>query len=419
VDYSSGETWGCHESYLHRSDVEHLARELTPHLASRLIYAGAGGFDNTSSGLDFILSPRVPHLRRAIGSDSLGQRGIVHTRDEALCSGGYHRLHLLCGESLCSEIASFLKVGTTALVVRLIEAGACRGGEMALQSPVRAIRGFASDPTCARRALLESGKRVTAIQIQRHYLRAVEDHLASGFMPPWAGEVCARWRRMLDHLEEDPRTGAAALDWGIKYSLFREHAHKRGFDWEGLAQWSRRVKSAGRIRDGEGRRARALEPGESSGNGDVVESRAARLARLLELRGADREKLHAFLRLRSELFELDTRFGELGSQGIFNTIDRSGVIDHRLVDPESVARAVDNPPSRGRAHERGEAIRRLCNDRFRYAADWQGILDRQGDRVFDLGNPFGSQAEWTTRNRLPPEPATERFRQMLLDLRPR
>jgi proteasome accessory factor A len=419
VDYKTGETWGCHESYLHRTSLDRLTRELTPHLVSRLIYTGAGGFDNISGGLDFMLSPRVPHLRKAIGSDSLGHRGIVHSRDEALCDGGYHRLHLLCGESQCSEIGSFLKIGTTALVVRLIEAGVCRGGEMALHSSLRAIRGFASDPTCTRRASLENGKKMTAIKIQRHYLGAVEDHLASSFMPQWAGEVCTRWRRMLDHLEEDPRTASAVLDWGIKHSLFQEYARKRGFDWEALAQWSRLIKSAGKIRDGGERGERVLDAGERSANGDLVEAQAARLARLLELRGADRDELRAFLLLRAELFELDTRFGELGPNGIFNTVDRSGVVAHHLVDSESVVRAVDKPPSRGRAHERGEAIRRLCDDRGRYAADWQGILDREGDRVFDLSDPFGRNARWTTRSRLPREPATERLRQMLLDLRPR
>ena len=65
VCYSSGATWGCHESYLHRADPDELSMQIIPHLVTRLVYTGAGGFDNTSSRLRFILSPRVPHMMRA------------------------------------------------------------------------------------------------------------------------------------------------------------------------------------------------------------------------------------------------------------------------------------------------------------------------------------------------------------------
>jgi proteasome accessory factor A len=419
VDYSTGQTWGCHESYLHRANFEPLARELAPHLVSRLIFTGAGGFDNCSGGLDFTLSPRVPHLELTLGGESLGQRAIVHAKDEPLCNGGYHRLHLICGESLCSELGSFLKIGTTALVVRLIEAGASRGGEMALHSSLRAIRGFASDPTCTRRTSLKNGKKLTAIQIQRYYLRAVESHLTNGFLPPWAGEVCAEWRRMLDRLEKDPETASAALDWGIKYSLFREYARRRGFDWQRVAKWSRLIKSAERAHDRRERGDRVLEAEERSADGDPVGAQVARLVRHPELQGADRDELHACLQLRAQLFELDTRFGELGSNGIFNAIESSGAVDHQLVDPQSIAWAVDHPPSRGRAHQRGEAIRRLCGEPHRYCADWQVILDREGHKTFDLSNPFGNNPSWASERRLSREPHRERFRQMLLDLRTR
>ena len=66
-----------------------------------------------------------------------------------LLGKGYHRLHVLCGESLCSHLASWLKVGTTALIVALADAGLCASTGRALRMPLKAFRTFAADPTCS------------------------------------------------------------------------------------------------------------------------------------------------------------------------------------------------------------------------------------------------------------------------------
>jgi proteasome accessory factor A len=116
VDYSGTQaTWGCHESYLHRIPLDALQPQVIPHLVTRLIYTGAGGFNPLSNGLEFTLSPRVAHIELVVSRSSTNERGIWHTKSESLCSG-YSRLHVLCGESLCSETATFLKIGATALM---------------------------------------------------------------------------------------------------------------------------------------------------------------------------------------------------------------------------------------------------------------------------------------------------------------
>ncbi len=63
LDYITGNTWGCHESYLHRCLLPTLSRELIPHLASRVIYTGSGGFERRRNGTRFVISPRVAHLQ--------------------------------------------------------------------------------------------------------------------------------------------------------------------------------------------------------------------------------------------------------------------------------------------------------------------------------------------------------------------
>ena len=124
VDYGGlRTTWGSHESYLHRMSPAALQSQIVPHLVSRIIYTGAGGFNPLSSGLEFTLSPRVAHINRVASADSTSDRGIFHTKNEPLSRDGYNRLHIICGESLCSETAMFLKAGTTALIVAMADAG--------------------------------------------------------------------------------------------------------------------------------------------------------------------------------------------------------------------------------------------------------------------------------------------------------
>jgi proteasome accessory factor A len=87
MDYSGQyTTWGAHESYCHRTDPELLQRRLVPHLVSRLVYAGAGGFNPFSHGIEFMLSPRAQHITSVVSGDSTKNRGIVHTRNEPLAS---------------------------------------------------------------------------------------------------------------------------------------------------------------------------------------------------------------------------------------------------------------------------------------------------------------------------------------------
>jgi proteasome accessory factor A len=245
VDYLTRQTWGCHESYLHRAAPGVLVEEIIPHLVSRLIYTGAGGFDARSPGAAFALSPRAFHLVKKVSRESTRDRGIYHTKEEPLCGGGYRRLHILCGESQCSQLGTFLKVGATALVVRLAELGLCRGREVTLQAPLAAMRGFSADPTCTRKEPLKNGEQRSALEIQRHYLQTAEAHLSRAFMPPWAGEVCAEWRRMLERLEDGAEGVSTLLDWGIKLSLYREHARKRGFSWDELSEWAPLAEAAG------------------------------------------------------------------------------------------------------------------------------------------------------------------------------
>ena len=159
VDYSgSGSSWGCHESYLHSANADALRAQLIPHLVSRVIYTGAGGFNSLSPGIEFMLSPRAAHLSEVVSAGSMVKRGIIHTRDESLSRPGLHRQHLLCGESLQSDRAAWLQVGATALVVAMIEAGVPCAEGLALEAPTQALGTFVRDVRCRATVEMQDGQ---------------------------------------------------------------------------------------------------------------------------------------------------------------------------------------------------------------------------------------------------------------------
>jgi hypothetical protein len=352
VDYAeTTSTWGAHESYCHRVAPEALRSALVPHLVSRVIFCGAGGFNPRSPGLEFTLSPRAHHLNHVVSVDSTHDRGITHARDEPLAAHGYRRQHLICGESLRSDLAAWLRVGTTALVVALIDGGVACGEAVELESPVAALRLVAADPTCTRPLRLKRGGTATAIQVQRCYLAQALANLSHPVMPPWADDVCRRWADVLDRLEEGPDRVATTLDWAIKLAIYRDQVRRRGFEWETLPQALR------------GR-------GESSG------------------------QLEDMRTLRRNLLEMDARWGQLGSAGVFDGLDRAGVLQHRLAGVDRIDEAMEQPPAEGRAHVRGLVIQRVQPERAHHWCSWSEILDRKNRRRLDLADPFASAETW-------------------------
>lgn len=396
VDYSdSRSVWGCHESYLHHTDPRSLPAQLIPHLVSRVIYSGAGGFNNLSAGIEFTLSPRVPHLSASTSDDSTGRRGIFHTKDEPLCGGGGHRLHLICGESLYSETATFLKVGATALVLALIEAGVAPGAPVALRKPLAAMNAFAADPTCAATAALTAGGRQRAIDIQRHYLEGVAHFLGDDVMPPWAEECCALWRAVLDRLEEGPDAVAAELDWAIRLPIYKQHARRRGFPWKSLRAWNRAAAELVAAQQQAGRLRVELTAEVLEARDTATREAMARFAPLLARHGMDWKRFPDFLALRRELHEIDVRFGQLGEEGLFAQLDAAGVLRHRVEGVGDVEQAMDAPPAGGRAEVRGRWVRQLAATATEaVVCDWAGIWDQRQRRTIDLRDPFAREADW-------------------------
>jgi proteasome accessory factor A len=395
VDYASRwVTWGCHESYMHRATPYGLSEQIIPHLVTRIIYTGAGGFNSQSGGLAFTLSPRVPHLANVVSNNSTSDRGIFHTKDESLCKQGFHRLHIICGESLCSETAMWLKVGTTALVVAMAEAGLRPALAVGLRSPLEAMQAIASDPSCAALVETVGGRRQSALEIQYHYLSLAEKNLRSSWMPPWAEEVCDRWREMLNRLLDAPESVADTLDWAIKHALYASYASSRGVAWNSLPHWTRVISEVRHVLDEGGEYDQALNAAAILSEWGSAKPANERLTDYLEGASLSWDALDSVFKLRQELLEIDMRFGQLGGTGVFASLDRAGVLSHHVPGVEAVEEAIIKPPEMGRARIRGEVIRRLSGQNGNYQCDWQGILDVRTNRVLDLSDPFESAERW-------------------------
>ncbi len=396
VDYSgTGSTWGCHESYLHRMPPADLPRDLIPHLVTRQIYAGAGGFEPFSSGLKFTLSPRAAHIDRTTSFDSTNARGIFHSKNEPLCSG-YNRLHVICGESLCSHLAMFVKFGATSLVLAMAEAGLAPGSAVELDSPLSALRIVSGDLTL-KRPLKMKGQihRMTALDIQRRYLTMAEDHSRDTFMPLWAPDVCREWRRILNALDSGLDAAAKMLDWPMKLLLFASHAARREMDWSRLPLWNAIIERMHRAmelpRNGEiFPLERAISPG------SPIPELARRIEAFLLRKGLDWDELRLILKLRAEFFEIDTRFGQLGPRGIFAMLDQDGILEHHVSGVDNIEHATRNPPGRSRARIRGAVVSRLAGyEEGRWVCYWDRIFSQKYGRMLDLSDPFAMSEVWS------------------------
>jgi len=231
---SVGNTYGCHENYLVERTVNFhkLAELLIPFLVTRQVFAGAGKVLKTRLGNHYYISQRGQHIYQEISGATTSSRGIINTRDEPHADEErYRRLHVIVGDSNMSEVSTYLKVGTTALVLAMIEDGACRK-DLALEDPVRAIKEISHDTTCTRKVRLRRGKEVTAIELQREYLELAHAYYATLEPSPQVTDLLERWQRVLGQLAADPAQCARELDWVIKRELLQAYMQRKGIGFD-------------------------------------------------------------------------------------------------------------------------------------------------------------------------------------------
>jgi proteasome accessory factor A len=230
---SAGNSYGCHENYLVSRDVsfQRLAEALIPFFVTRQIFAGAGKVLQTPRGFHYCLSQRAQHICQEISGATTSSRSIINTRDEPHADAErYRRLHVIVGDSNMSEIATYLKVGTTAIVLDMIEDGYF-DRDFSLQSPVQAIRDISHDPTLRETVKLKDGRSMSALEIQREYLEASRNYYDHQEPDSVTRDVLDRWTDLLDRLETDPMSCWREVDWVIKKDLIENYMTRHRLSW--------------------------------------------------------------------------------------------------------------------------------------------------------------------------------------------
>jgi proteasome accessory factor A len=314
---NKGASYGAHENYLMRRQTPFadIVHHLTPFFVSRQVMCGAGrvGIGQDGHGHGFQISQRADFFEVEVGLETTLKRPIINTRDEPHADPErYRRLHVIIGDANLSEISTYLKVGTTSLVLSMIEETwfADNGVDLSIESPVASLRSVSHDPELRTLLRTRDGRTITALQLQAEYLeqarKFVEDRLGAD-VDEQTSDVLDRWERTLAGLSDDPMSMSSELDWVAKLRLLEGYREREGLDW------------------------------------------SAPKLQLVDLQYSD---------LRPE-------------KGLYNRLVARGQMT-TLLDEAEIVRAVTEPPTDTRAYFRGRCLSRYAADVA--AASWDSVI---------------------------------------------
>jgi proteasome accessory factor A len=330
---SRGNSYGSHENYLiaRTPRLERITDTLVPFLVTRQLVSGAGRLHVVGERATYLVSQRADHMWEGLSSATTRSRPIINTRDEPHADPErYRRLHVIVGDSTMSQTTTLMRVGTTDLVLRMLEAGTVVP-DLALANPVQAIRDISRDQTGRRAVPLARGGTITALGMQRTLLELAARHAeAVGIagLPPYR-EVLELWERTLHAIEtEDLGLVDTEIEWVMKKKLLDSYAARQG-----LAPHDERLQ------------------------------------------------------------QLDLAWHDVHpTRGLMPILQRSGAA-RTLVDQARVARAMHEPPET-RARLRGDFVRAAQDHRRDFTVDWVHLkLNDSAQRTIVCKDPFASVDE--------------------------
>jgi proteasome accessory factor PafA2 len=314
---NKGASYGCHENYLMRRQTPfaEIVRHLTPFFVTRQVVVGAGrvgvGQDGRQEG--FQISQRADFFEVEVGLETTLKRPIINTRDEPHADPErYRRLHVIIGDANMSEVSTYLKVGTTALVLAMIEERwfADTGVDLGVEGPVGALRAVSHDSTLKQQVVLRDGRKLTAVQLQMEYLEQARKFVQDRYgddVDAQTSDVLTRWESVLERLATDPMSLSRELDWVAKLELLQGYRDREGLDW------------------------------------------GAHKLQLVDLQYSD---------VRPD-------------KGLYNRLVARGRME-RIVSDEEIDAAVTEPPHDTRAYFRGRCLARYADDVA--AASWDSVI---------------------------------------------
>jgi proteasome accessory factor PafA2 len=234
-----GNSYGCHENYLLDRSIPfgHIVTQVTPHFVTRQIFCGAGKVGSEFAGNEarnvaFQISQRADFFEEEVGLETTLKRPIVNTRDEPHCDPAiYRRLHVIIGDANMSEVATFLKVATTAIVLAMIE-DRYLDDDLMLADPVSAVRAVSWDPTLRALVPLADGRKMSALDVQwalhERATRWMNRCDTSCVGEDVAADAMTRWHTVLHGLETNAPSLRHTVDWIAKRHIVEGYRTRHG-----------------------------------------------------------------------------------------------------------------------------------------------------------------------------------------------
>ncbi|HEY5265423.1 MAG TPA: Pup--protein ligase [Acidimicrobiales bacterium] len=230
---STGNSYGCHENYcIERiEDLSRLEEMFIPFLISRQIFTGAGKVVTNAKGTAYSMSQRAEHIWEAISSATTRSRPIINTRDEPHADPEkYRRLHVIVGDSNMSEFATYLKVGTSAVVLAMIEDKTTVMRDYSMASPINALRDISYDLWSKEPVKLLNGRDLTALEIQEDLCERAELFIQTHELPPDQVNAVKLWREVIEQYRSDPMGLADRVDWIAKLQIIDRERERSGVE---------------------------------------------------------------------------------------------------------------------------------------------------------------------------------------------
>jgi proteasome accessory factor A len=243
IDHYSGATFGCHENYLVRRAAplsEANVHSLLAFLTLRMLYVSAGRVGATMAAESrgelarpgaesiFQMSQRADYINNDLFEWVQFNRAIINTRDEPLADARkYRRLHLLHGDTNVLPTSLLLKVGTTSLVLDLLEMNCLP--KTVLADAVAAFRNLSHQPDGPWLVQLADGRCADAVSVLFEYQRAAKAELQGRDAETDA--LLVIWGDVLNALATDPDLLVGKVDWISKRWLLRQFCEQEKISW--------------------------------------------------------------------------------------------------------------------------------------------------------------------------------------------